>query len=88
MKIDIQLVRKVFEDVLSGHISREEADEWAVSIIKLDETGNVKYTPPSDESKIRDGILFLRGIDLKDSPESYLHDEDDIKIAMIQKLKY
>lgn len=82
MKIDLQTVRQMFEDVLSGHISREEADVWAYSLVKEDEVENLIYVPDSDRHRIFAGIMYLYGVDLKDSPDSYLHSEDDIRTAM------
>lgn len=82
MKIDLQTVRQMFEDVLSGRISREEADVWAYSFVKEDEAENLIYVPDSDRERIFAGIMYLYGVDLKDSPNSYLHSESDIRKAM------
>lgn len=86
MKIDLQTVRQMFEDVLSGHISREEADRWAYALVKEDEARTLIYSPSSDRDRIFAGIMYLYGVDLKDSPDSYLHSEDDIRTAMEKKL--
>lgn len=86
MKIDLQTVRQMFEDVLSGRISREEADVWAYSLVKEDEAESLIYVPDSDRERIFAGIMYLYGVDLKDSPDSYLHSEDDIRTAMEKEL--
>jgi hypothetical protein len=86
MNIDLQTVRQMFEDVLSGRISREEADRWAYALVKEDEARTLIYSPRSDRDRIFAGIMYLYGVDLKDSPNSYLHSEDDIRTAMEKKL--
>ena len=86
MKVTLTDVRTMFEKVLTGEVTREAADRWAYSIIQESESGNLSYSPPEDEKKIWSGILYLYGIDSKDSPNNYLHTLDDIHKAMKQKL--
>ncbi|MDR5758550.1 hypothetical protein [Caballeronia sp. LZ035] len=82
MEIDVQTVRHVFEEMLAGRISRQEADRWAYSVIQHEEAGNLIYSPPSDKDRIWSGVMYLYGVDLMESPDEYLHTDEDIKTAM------
>ncbi len=39
MEVDLQAVRRVFEDVLNGCMLREQADRWAHAVVQEEETG-------------------------------------------------
>jgi hypothetical protein len=41
MEVDLQTVRRVFEDVLNGRILREQADRWAYAVVLDEESGVV-----------------------------------------------
>lgn len=86
MEIDLQTVRRVFEDVLAGRMSREQADRWAYSVIQQEETGTLTYAPPADKARIWAGVMYLYGVDTMEAPSEYLHTDDDIKAAMEAKL--
>ena len=47
MHVDLQTVRRVFEDVLCGSMSREQADRWAYTVVQQEESGVVTYSPAS-----------------------------------------
>jgi hypothetical protein len=82
MEIDLQSVRRVFEDVLNGHMSREQADRWAYAVVKVEETGVVAYAPAHERDRIWAGVMYLYGIDAMKAPNAYLHCSDDIRFAM------
>ncbi len=86
MEIDLRVVRQKFTDVLDGRLSREDADRWAYGVLQQEEKGAVTYSPPADKSRIWAGIMYLYGIDAKDSPDEYLHTDEDIQVAMKAKL--
>ena len=86
MEVDLQTVHRVFEDVLNGRISREQADRWAYAVVQEEETGVVKYSPPRARERIWAGVMYLYGIDTKKAPNTYLHSDDDIREAMTAKL--
>ena len=79
-------VRRVFEDVLSGRMSREQADRWAYAVMQEEETGVVTYAPPSERERIWAGVMYLYGIDAMKAPDAYLHSNDDIREAMMASL--
>jgi hypothetical protein len=86
MHVDLQAVCRVFEDVLNGSMSREQADRWAHAVVQQEETGVVTYSPPQDRDRIWAGVMYLYGIDAMKAPGVYLHSERDIRAAMNAKL--
>src|SRR5262249_33728583 len=83
MEVSLQSVRRVFEDVLSGRILREQADRWAYAVVQEEETGVVTYSPARERERIWAGVMYLYGIDIMTAPGAYLHTDDDIRSAMI-----
>ena len=66
--------------MLNYGISREEVSEYAMYFIRNDSVYDIR---DKDLCRILD---LASGIDLKDSPTDYLHDEQDI-MEWIQKYK-
>lgn len=82
MHVDLQTVRRVFEDVLSGSMSREQADRWAYTVVQQEEAGVVTFSPAREIGRIWAGVMYLYGIDTMKAPGEYLHSDDDISAAM------
>ena len=83
MEVDLQAIRRVFEDVLNGSILREQADRWAYAVVQEEETGVVTYSPPVERERIWAGVMYLYGINTMKAPNEYLHSNDDIREAMM-----
>jgi hypothetical protein len=86
MEVDLRIVRRVFEDVLSGCMSREQADRWAYAVVQEEEAGIVAFSPPHAREHIWAGVMYLYGIDTMKAPGAYLHSNDDIREAMMASL--
>ena len=86
MEVDLQAIRRVFEDVLNGSILREQADRWAYAVVQEEETGVVTYAPPFERERIWAGVMYLYGINTMKAPNEYLHSNDDIREAMMASL--
>lgn len=86
MELTVEAVRQVFEDVLNGKISREEADQWARSVMQAAEVRTLTFYPSRDRERIWAGVMYLNGGDLMIAPGQYLHTEEEIRDAMIRKL--
>jgi hypothetical protein len=86
MEVDLQAVRRVFEDVLNGCMLREQADRWAHALVQEEETGVVTYAPPRERERIWAGVMYLYGIDMMTAPNAYLHTSDDIRRGMIASI--
>jgi len=84
--VDLQMVRRVFDDVLSGCMSREQADRWAFAVVLQEEAGVATYAPAHERDRIWAGVMYLYGIDTMKAPGEYLHSDTDIRAAMITKL--
>jgi len=83
MEVDLRAVRLVFQEVLNGRMLREQADRWAYAVVREEETGVVKYSPPHERERIWAGVMYLYGIDTMKAPNAYLHSNDDIREAMM-----
>ena len=87
MHVDLQTVCRVFEDVLNGAMSREQADRWAYAVVQQEEeAGVVTYSPPLERERIWAGVMYLYGVDAMKAPGEYLHSDNDIRAAMNAKL--
>src|ERR1700692_3756762 len=87
MHADLQTVRRVFEDVLSGALSREQADRGGYAVlVQEEEAGVVTHSPPRERERIWAGVMYLYGVDTITAPGRYLHSDDDIRAAMNAKL--
>lgn len=78
MNVSLKIIQSRFDDLVSGKIGREEVADWARNLREADDRRELTISPESDRSFVWKGILFLEGVDLRDSPNSYLHNEADI----------
>jgi hypothetical protein len=67
-------------------MSREAADRWAYSRIQQLESGLLIFEPVADKDRIWSGVMYLYGIDSIDEPGRYFHNDNDIQVAMEEKL--
>jgi hypothetical protein len=87
MHVDLQTVCRVFADVLSGAMSREQADRWAYAVVQEEEeAGVVTHSPPGERERIWAGVMYLYGVDTMKAPGEYLHSDNDVRAAMDAKL--
>jgi hypothetical protein len=85
--ISLNDVKNKFLDLLNDKVSREEADRWAYSVIKQDDSGDLIFFPSSDRENILRELMYLYGVDLQDSPGHYLHSKEDINNALHEKIE-
>jgi hypothetical protein len=86
MTLTLNDVRKTFQNLLDGSMTRDEADRWAYECIQKHESNNLVFSPLDDKKKIWSGLMYLYGVDSKNSPNEYLHTLSDIREAMHKKL--
>jgi hypothetical protein len=79
MRVSTEDVTAAFLDLLSGARSREDVANWAHRVRVADDAEGIRYDPPAAESAIWDALEFLIGVDLKDGPDSYLHNQQDFE---------
>ena len=80
--IHLNEIKAVLKELLGNKISRETAADWALKLRESEDSGSLEYIPKESEQIIWKGILFIEGIDLKDSPNSYLHNNFDIELFL------
>ncbi|WP_254610270.1 DNA-binding protein [Bacillus tequilensis] len=66
----IECINKI-KNVLNEQATREEVSDWAGTYVYADD-------PEGEDDRVWDMLILLSGIDLKDSPETYLHSTDDL----------
>ncbi|MCY8029021.1 hypothetical protein MOB47_05870 [Bacillus inaquosorum] len=66
----IECINKI-KSVLNGQTTREEVSDWAGTYVYADD-------PEVEDDRVWDMLILLSGIDLKDSPENFLHSTDDL----------
>ncbi|MCY7762854.1 hypothetical protein MOC76_14035 [Bacillus spizizenii] len=66
----IECINKI-KSVLNGQTTREEVSDWAGTYVYADDS-------EVEDDRVWDMLILLSGIDLKDSPETYLHSTDDL----------
>ena len=74
----IKSITDIMSAVLAHDLSREKAADWASKAIAELENRRATYNSANDEKKVWDALVFLQGIDLQDSPNTYLHNEEDL----------
>ena len=66
--------------VLIGEMTREEVSDWASFYVMAD-------NPNIGDGNVWDLLILLSGIDILDSPTTYLHNEEDINDWIKQATK-
>lgn len=79
MKVSLLEVMNILDKLISGELSREDVSDWAKKRQIAEDGGELEYEPASKEQEIWDAILYLEGVDLKDSPDTYLHVVSDFQ---------
>ena len=80
------MVHHVFQALLDGRMTRDAADRWAYGVLQESEAGSLTFSPVAAKDRIWEGVMYLYGIDIMDAPGQYLHTEEDIRLAMVEKL--
>lgn len=71
--ITLKDIKQKFNELIAETKSREEIANWANEKMQDEDLGRLVYLPQHDEKEIWDGILYLTGVDLKVTPDLYLH---------------
>ena len=77
-KVNLSEIKIIFDKLLEQKISRESASSWALELQVAEDSQELVYEPAEDEKSIWKAIDFLVGVDLKCSPNEYLHSKKDI----------
>jgi hypothetical protein len=82
MEVSVDDILTAFADLMSGAKSPEQTAEWAVSVQHNDDLRLLKYVPPRSEVAIWEALEYLSGVDFRDEPDSYLHNNKDHVVAL------
>lgn len=92
--IKLEDIFNIYNEILQGKITREEAEIFADKLIDAEDNYNLIYIPKSDEKIIWDELIFISGIGMQDQKpddniKSYLYNEKDIKdhVKIIENYK-
>ncbi|QDU78856.1 hypothetical protein Pla110_05600 [Polystyrenella longa] len=77
MEISFATLAPVYEALISGEMSREEASDWAIKIDQEWDEGIHTVPPTIDESVLYDAFNILKAADFKNSPTEYFHPLED-----------
>jgi hypothetical protein len=78
MNLDLTTIQAQFDAVRSGDLSREQASDWARKVREADDRGELTITPEVDRKQIWESLLFLEGYDMKNAPNEYMYQEEDL----------
>lgn len=79
MLVPLEDVRTKFDQLITGALSREEVANWAHGVRSSDDVEPLTYEPIDLSSIIWQALIYLEGVDLRESPYEYLHTVDDFK---------
>lgn len=78
-------IKGIFSGLITGEMSREEADRWAFERMQEFDAGTLEFHPVCDEEVLWGAIQFLYGVDTKISPDEYMNSLEDIRTAFEEK---
>jgi hypothetical protein len=73
MEVTLKDIGQKFDDLISERTSREEIADFASQAMGANDQDFLVFKPKSEKSKIWEAILYLSGVDLRVSPDGYLH---------------
>ena len=79
MRVSSADIVKAFQDLLAELRTREDIASWASLVRASDDAERLIYSPPAAQAAIWEALEFLMGVDLKDAPDSYLHNREDFE---------
>ena len=85
MVIHLADVQRTFDELIAGARSREEISDWARSLRLEYDQRQLSFEPVAMRDLIWRSITYLEGVDVKDSPTTYLHVPEDF-LAFRSKL--
>ena len=75
MILTVDDIKKVFEDLIDGKITREDANQWAYNLMQARDNFDLIRLPENYSEKLRDkGIMYLLAADLKINSSEYFEE--------------
>ncbi len=73
MKVTLNEIKGVFDDLVQEKMSREDIACWALKRQFANDADSLEFEPSTEKNRIWRAITYLMGVDLKDIDGSYLH---------------
>ncbi len=73
LRVTLNEVKIVFDDLINQKKSREEIKAWAYERQRAHDDDNLIFEPNNEKPTIWRGIIYLTGVDLEDFDGGYLH---------------
>lgn len=77
MIVTLATIERMFADLEAEVRSREAIAEFAMAAMKADDAGGLVLEPLADASRIWKTIAYFSGVDIEESPGTYLHCTED-----------
>ena len=87
MELSRSDIHDVFQNLIEGRISREDADRWAYARMQAFDSNDLSFNPKVDEELLWSAVQYLYGIDTKLSPDEYMHSIDDVEAEYLSRWK-
>lgn len=75
---NLETILDKLNDILVGNLSREDVTEWAMKFIEDDDLH-------IEDFEAWEFLKQVGGVDMIESPDSYLYTEDDIRLWISEK---
>ena len=79
MLLNWQIIAEVFEGVIQGRLSLEDANDWARKIMEGNDVGTLMFEPKKDEPDLWEAAMYLCSIDMLVASDEYLHSTEQVK---------
>lgn len=77
--VSVEDLSRAFDDLISGSRTREEVSDWARDLRLAADDDRLRFEPESVRPRLWEAIIYLEGVDLKDSPSTYLLGSEDFE---------
>jgi len=75
MILTVDDIKKVFEDLIDGKITREDANQWAYNLVQAGDNFDLIHLPENYFEKLHHkGIMYLLAADLKINSSEYFEE--------------
>ena len=79
MKISSLILKEKFIEIIKQKKTFEEASDWALSLIRKNNSHELNWDKDEDVDTIFSAIIFLGGVDLINERGTYLYTIDDVR---------
>ena len=81
MRIDVQSVAKIFDELLEGRMTRSAVELWANEVLQEHEANALEFVPRGDQERIWEAIMYLYAVDAQAEPGKHMYSAEGILLA-------